>query len=57
MKHIINLIAVIIIILTMMMILIILFPDIKTDRQICIEKGGIPIMNWNNSALRDCKRN
>ncbi len=27
----------------------------KTPEERCIEKGGVPIMNWNDSYLKDCK--
>ena len=29
-------------------------PEGKTSEQICLEKGGIQIMNWNNSDLKNC---
>ena len=43
-------------------IIVILFINVmptKSDadiaKELCLEKGGIPIMNWNNSALKYCK--
>ena len=29
--------------------------DADIAKDLCLQKGGVPIMNWNNSALKDCK--
>jgi len=28
-----------------------------SDKELCIAKGGVPIMNWNETQLKDCKFN
>ncbi len=37
--------------------LAVVFPEQqeKSNKELCLEKGGVPIMNWNNSYLKDCK--
>lgn len=31
-------------------------PEQPDYEKLCLEKGGVPIMNWNNSQLKDCKK-
>lgn len=55
MKELLEIMLTLVLLITMIAIVIIAFSfSPKTSEEVCSEQGGIPILNWNNSKLKDC---